>query len=399
MHRSTTTRKLIIIRPLIIPRLLNFIMFFLCSCLSGVQHATRGLRWALIPLLLLPGIICANVEQSTAKIYHFRLLAFGTYIELMVTAVSKNKANQFKKLVHTQFSTMHRQWHSTDNSLLSTLNQGLSKRHWVPLPQSIRTLLIRSKQLSMLSHHRFNPAIGRLVNLWGFNNSLKLRSMPPTKNDINKLIQLKPQMDDLEFKKNLIRSRNAAVQLDFGAIAKGYAIDRVTVMLKQQGFKNFIINAGGDLKAIGRHPSRAWRIAIRNPANKSQVIAGIVINNEEAVFTSGDYERYFIHQGIRFHHILNPLDGQPVHHTRSVTVIHTDATLADAAATALFIAGPKHWPSVAKKMGLKYVMLIDRNEVIHLSQAMKQRIQLFNHKFRIRLVHLKQIRLKLPPLK
>ncbi len=388
MYRNTTTRSLTFTKPI------TFIIFSLHSCINRFHQVTKCLWWAVIPLLLLPGIVCANVEKPPSKIYHFRLLAFGTYIELMVTAVSQKKAHQFKQLVQGQFSTMHRQWHSTHNSVVSTLNQGLATKQWIPLPQSVQALLVRSKQLSILSHHRFNPAIGRLVNLWGFNNSLKPRSKPPTKKDINKLIQLKPQMNDLEFKSNLIRSHNAAVQLDFGAIAKGYAIDRVTTLLKQQGFKHFIINAGGDLKAIGRHPSRAWRIAIRNPVNKSQVIAGIIINNEEAVFTSGDYERYFIYQGIRFHHIINPLDGQPVHHTRSVTVIHTDATLADAAATALFIAGPEHWPAVATKMGIRYVMLIDHKGVIHLSEAMKQRIQLFKHKF---LVHL--VRLKLTPLK
>ena len=365
---------------------------------SGLlKHAKLNLFYALIPVLITPGISYSTTPDTDPRdsVHHFRLLAFGTYIEFMVAGVSVNKALQAKKIVATQFLNMHRQWHSSHNSLVATLNQQLPDGQWHPLPHALRDLLKRSVQISIQSKHSFNPAIGRLVNLWGFNNSLKPRSRPPTKTEIKHWTQRKARMSDLQIKGNLIRSRNPAVQLDFGAIAKGFAIDRVTILLKKRGFKHFIINAGGDLKAIGRHPARAWRIAVRDPANKSQIIAGIKIKNEEAVFTSGDYERYFIFKGKRYHHIINPLNGQPIQHTRSVTVLHISATLADAAATALFIAGPEHWPAMAKKLGIQYVMLIDHKGVIHLSHAMKLRIQLFKHlHYRIRTIHLRNASLK-----
>ncbi len=355
----------------------------------------RCLHCMLTLVLLMPGpsyssTAVTDVNPTISKVHRFRLLAFGTYIEFMITSVTVKEARLAKKLVRTQFLTMHRQWHSSQNSLVFKLSQRLATGKWIPLPQAVRDLLIRSQQIAIKSNHLFNPAIGRLVNLWGFNNSLKPRTQPPSISEIDKLVRLKARMSDLEIKGKLIRSRNPAVQLDFGAIAKGYAIDHVATLLKLKGFHNFIINAGGDLKAIGRHPLRSWRIAVRDPANKSQIIAGIEVKDEEAVFTSGDYERYFMYQGKRFHHILNPLNGRPVRHTRSVTVLHSDATLADAAATALFVTGPKDWPSMAKRLGLRYVMLIDSKGTIHLSHAMKLRIQLFNVKrYRIHTVHLK----------
>ena len=104
------------------------------------------------------------------------------------------------------------------------------------------------------------------------------------------------------------------------------------------------------------------------------MIASISIEGEESVFTSGDYERFYIYQGERYHHILDPRTGYPAKGTQSVTVIHHNSGLADAAATALFIAGPDDWHRIAHKLGLKQVMLIDEQGTIHVSPEMKKRL-------------------------
>lgn len=346
----------------------KFIMLSLIACLSGLINPS------------------AQARPDTNKLHHFRLLAFGTYIEVMISGGSDKQARQARNLVRQKFKTMHHQWHSTHDSAVSRLNRQLPGNRWVALDPVVQDLIVRSKQISILSQHKFNPAIGKLVNIWGFNNALKPRIKPPLTSKINALTQQQARMSDVQIQDHRIHSSNPAVQLDFGAIAKGYAIDQVVRLLKKRGFKNFIINAGGDLKAIGRRPARAWRIAVRDPSQKSKVIAGIEIINEEAVFTSGDYERYFMHKGTRYHHIIDPATGYPAQQTRSVTVIHKNATLADAAATALFIAGPKNWVDTAKKMGIRYVMLVDNKGIIHLSRAMHQRIQLLGKSQRRTLV-------------
>ena len=340
----------------------KFVMLWLIICFTGSIN------------------LFAQARPDTNELHHFRLLAFGTYIEVMISGGSKKRAHQARNLVSQKFKAMHHQWHSTHDSAVSRLNRLLPSNAWVALPPVVRELLIRSKEISILSQHKFNPAIGKLVNIWGFNNALKPRSKPPLASTIDTHTRQQARMSDVQIQGGRIRSTNPAVQLDFGAIAKGYAIDQVVRLLQKQGFKNLIINAGGDLKAIGRRPGRAWRIAVRDPSKQSRVIAGIKIINEEAVFTSGDYERYFIHKGTRYHHIIDPATGYPAQHTRSVTIIHKNATLADAAATALFIAGPKNWADTAKKMGIRYVMLIDNKGIIHLSRAMQNRIQLLGKK-------------------
>ncbi|MDH5485597.1 MAG: FAD:protein FMN transferase, partial [Gammaproteobacteria bacterium] len=140
-----------------------------------------------------------------------------------------------------------------------------------------------------------------------------------------------------------------------------------------------IVNAGGDIKAIGRHGDRPWHIGIRHPRpeprQNGDVLAAININDNECIFTSGDYERFYDYQGKRYHHILDPRTGWPADQTMSVTVIHSDASLADAAATALFVAGPKDWQTIARKMHLRDVMLVDKQGQIYVTPEMAERLE------------------------
>ena len=138
-----------------------------------------------------------------------------------------------------------------------------------------------------------------------------------------------------------------------------------------------MINAGGDLRVIGQHGERPWRIGIRHP-RKDGVIAWLDAEANESIFTSGDYERYYIHDGKRYHHILDPRTGYPAAGAISVTVIHQNAGIADAAATALFVAGAEHWHEIARAMDIKYVMLIDTNLRVHMNPAMQKRIHMVN---------------------
>ena len=144
--------------------------------------------------------------------------------------------------------------------------------------------------------------------------------------------------------------------------------------LRDMGVRNAIVNAGGDLRAIGRRGNRPWRVGIRHPQG-SGVLASVEIESDESVFTSGNYERYRIHEGVRYSHIIDPRTGMPVNHIASATVIHHNGAVADAAATALTIAGPMDWPRIAKQMGIKYVMLVDEKGTVYMNPAMAKRVR------------------------
>ena len=117
-------------------------------------------------------------------------------------------------------------------------------------------------------------------------------------------------------------------------------------MFKQNGISNAIINAGGDIRLIGSHGKRPWRIGIRHPRYKGEVIETLELEGDVAVVTSGDYERFYIFEGQRYHHIINPATGWPAEKSQSATVIAPNATLADAWSTALFIMGKPDSPFI-----------------------------------------------------
>jgi thiamine biosynthesis lipoprotein len=181
-------------------------------------------------------------------------------------------------------------------------------------------------------------------------------------------------MTQLTFDQNRILSSNPAVALDLGAFAKGYALNLAIRQLKQAGFPNTIINAGGDLCVSGRHGGRPWAIGIRHPLGEG-VLASVEVSDGECVLTSGNYERFREYEGIRYAHIIDPRTGYPVEHVASATVISRDGGMADAAATALSVAGPQLWERIAAQMGATQVMLVDDQGSVHLSPDMRERIE------------------------
>jgi len=138
-----------------------------------------------------------------------------------------------------------------------------------------------------------------------------------------------------------------------------------------------IVNAGGDLGVIGNAGKRPWRAGIRHPdGNGGEILASVEIRSGEVVFTSGNYLRYRASDGIRYGHIIDPETGYPADRVASVTVLHDSGGAADAAATALAVAGPDEWPRVARRMGITHVLRVDADGSIALTPAMAERVSL-----------------------
>ena len=236
-----------------------------------------------------------------------------------------------------------------------------------------------AKTLATNSNHLFNPAAGQLFSLWGFHQDNWFQSRPPPdKTALNEWLQSAPTMENITISNGVLKSSNQHVKLGFGGFAKGYAIDKAIEALKQKGIQNALINIGGDLRAIGAHGKRPWVIGIRHP-RQDGMIASIALNNDESAFTSGDYERFFEYEGVRYPHIIDPHTGSPANQAISVTVLHQNASIADAAATALFVAG-NDWPNIAASLDISHVMLIKPNGQIELSPTMAERITLLADK-------------------
>ena len=333
-------------------------------------------------------ILSACQQQNQVKEQRDNFLVFGTTISVTLINVDDKTAEEAFRHIREDLKVMHRAWHVWEPGPLMRTNKLLEYAKDFSGAPSVLELIKLSKELSIKSQHLFNPAIGKLIGLWGF-HSHKHPETPPSDEAIQELLKQNPTLENITIKGIRVSNTNPAVKIDLGGVAKGFAIDRLLNYLKQKGIHNALINTGGDLKVIGKHGKRPWKIAIRDPrftennksttqTHKPSVVASLELNDNEAAFTSGDYERYFKNKknnDIHFHHIIDPRTGYPAVGTQSVTVLHNDAATADAAATALFIAGPTQWTEIAKSMGIKDVLLIDEKGNVHISSSMKKRIK------------------------
>lgn len=312
---------------------------------------------------------------TRAQVYEQEFLAFGTVISVTIVDTEPKRSARAFDAIQGRFDQMHHDWHTWHQSELTRINRALQAGGAVTTDNAeLLDLIVQSAELSQLSGHRFNPFFGELFKTWGFHQDQFEELGPPSPSTLKSLLDNAPSADDLTIEDQLIRSRNRSIWIDLGGIAKGYAIDLVMDQLKGSGIHNAIVNAGGDLRAMGQHPERQWQIGVRDPSS-DRILASIRVAGDEAIFTSGDYERFFEYQGQRFHHIINPETGYPTTGFRSVTVIHNNATVADAAATALMVAGPDDWAEVAQDMNVSEVLLVDYRGNITFSGTLIGRVE------------------------
>lgn len=328
-------------------------------------------------LLLLPLLVACGGAPEDEPLQSAQIFVFGTLVDISVWDAEAEQREQALATITRDFQTMHREWHPWNPGPLVELNQALARGEEGEVPASLIPLIGHASELYQLSDGLFNPAIGGLLNLWGFQSSSRPEGPPPSREAIAAWLEQAPSMMDLTLSGKRLRSDNPAVQLDFGAYAKGYAVDVAIQRLRELGIDNAIVNAGGDLRAIGSKSGTPWRIGIQHPqGERERLYAWLDVADNEAIFTSGNYERYREDQGVRYSHILDPRSGMPVVGVTSVTVIHPhDGALADAAATALVVAGVAEWERIAAQMGVDQVMLVDDEGTVHLTRQMAERLE------------------------
>ncbi len=312
------------------------------------------------------------------QIYTDRFYSFGTIVEVSLISNDANTAEQAMRLIQSELRRMHNQWHAWQESELTKLNHNLQQQIWFSTEPELYEMVALSREFYQSSDGLFDPAIGGLINAWGFHRSDFNDPPTPETKTIADLQQQQPSMSDIEFDNTRLRGTHSQLQLDLGGLAKGYGLGKISEQLQQLGVTDFILNAGGDVVASGEHGHRAWKVGIRGP-EPDEVLASINTQSYEAVFSSGNYERYYETDDGRAHHLIDPRNAQPATSLAATTVLHQDPSLADAAATALLIAGTRDWRKIAKQMGITTALVIEPDGKIHLTDAMRERVRLNDH--------------------
>jgi thiamine biosynthesis lipoprotein len=244
----------------------------------------------------------------------------------------------------------------------------------VKVTQEVFNLLHKSLQLNRQTEGGFDITFGPLSGLYRKPTKGRKARLPTAIELRRALSLIGTKLVALDYDKNTVRLKRAGMRIGLGGIAKGYTVDSVVAILRAKRLTGFIVDGGGDLYVSGRHPDRAWRVGIKDPRKPSTYFASLPVQ-DSAVVTSGDYERYFMHGGKRYHHILDPRTGRPATGLSSVTIVAPSATLADALATGAFVLGPRRGFALVKKFSKVECLMVTTSGTVLVTPGLRSRVK------------------------
>ena len=271
------------------------------------------------------------------SIYRRPLFLMGCDFSITVVAKDSVEANKYIDIAIEEMSRIEKLISSWDpNSETSAINKNAGIKP-VKVSQELYGLIQRSLNLSKLTDGAFDITFASMNKIWKFDGSM---TNLPSKGDVNASVKFVGYHQiELNPEQHTVFLKQKKSKIGFGAIGKGYAADKAKQLLMSLGVKAGIINASGDMNTWGKQPNgSSWKVAITNPLNKNKAFATLPLKNN-AVVTSGDYEKYIEFNGERYAHIINPKTGYPTKGIISVTVFAPKAELADALATSVFVMG------------------------------------------------------------
>jgi FAD:protein FMN transferase len=303
----------------------------------------KKLSILLIALLILSS--CAKKEG----LYKETRVIMGTYVTITARESGKSK-DELTKAVSDAFAEI-----TKVDELMSTYKResNLSKINWlsgvtpVQADQEVIDNVEKAIYIGDMTDGAFDVTVGPVVHAWKIGSE---QARLPSMDEINKALALVGYKNIVIDKKAgtvFIKKQGGAI--DLGGIAKGYASDKAVDSFKKSGIKGGIVAVAGDVKVFGLRPDgKPWGVGIQHPRKEGELMAELPVT-DAAVSTSGDYERYFIKDGVRYHHIMDPKTGYPARGLMSVTVLSKDSWLSDSMATGLFVLGPDKAYALARE--------------------------------------------------
>ncbi|MEN3013565.1 MAG: FAD:protein FMN transferase [Endomicrobiia bacterium] len=307
-------------------------------------------------------LFCALILFSCRKnLKEFKEIRFlmDTICEIKIFCYDSNLAKKAVDEVFKEVEKIDKKFGYSKESEIEKINSksGVS---FCEVSYEVLNLVKESITLSKLTDGAFDITVGVLSHLWGFKNfSNEKKFKIPQKHQIVEALSLvgyeKIVIDE---EKNRIFLKKRGMKIDLGGIAKGYAIKKAKEILESYGFDKFLINFGGDIY-LKNNTEIPWRVAIQHPRDRNKFLAVLNLYTTSCV-TSGDYERYFMLENKRYHHIFDPKTGYPADDIVSVTVLCEDPVLADALSTGIFVLGEKKGIQLAEKLKIGCIIVKEK---------------------------------------
>jgi len=312
-----------------------------------------------IPLLFVLIALPAAAQLTTAKKV---LKLMGTRFEIRAIHEDSIFAEQGVQAGIAEIQRIEKLISSWDPaSQTSAINRqaGIAA---VQVDPELFELIRRSIKVSQLTGGAFDISFAAIEPIWIFDR--KEQDLPPPDRIAASVQKINFQHIILDAATQSVFLKEKGMRIGFGAIGKGYAANQAMKLMQAKGITQGVVNASGDLICWGQQADgNAWEVAIEDPEEETKVIARLTIG-ERALVTSGDYEKYFLHQGQRFSHIINPKTGYPTTGIKSVSVLCPDAELADALATAIFVLGKEKGLDLINRLkNIECLIIDDHNEL------------------------------------
>jgi len=332
------------------------------SCSTVVQKATALLLCCATALSLSS---CNLLSPDKERLFKKSTVLMDTIVSITVVSTSRDRA---EKAINEAFRELKRledimNFYS-EESEVSRINRNAGIRP-VKVSMDMIDIIEKAIYVSRLTDGAFDITTGPLTRLWDFQNKTPTvtdaTKKVPEPSEIRKALRLVNYRDIvINQKDSTVFLKRKGMLIDLGGIAKGYGADRAMEILKKNGINSCLVAIAGDIKVSGRKPDGSpWVIGIRHPrAEKgSDDIFTSLPLTDAAISTSGDYERFFIKDGKRYHHIINPFTGYPSESTGGVSVITEKGYLSDSLATAVFVLGPEKGMELLKRLGYKGIFI------------------------------------------
>lgn len=330
---------------------------------SGIRERIAVRRASLCVFAFVGAVLAAPAVQAEWVTADEAVMGTAIHVELW-----QEQPGQGDKAVRAVLAEMHRvdRLMSTykDDSAVSDLNRRAAQEA-VALDDELAELIARALWFSTLTHGAFDITYASVGQLYDYRKNVK----PDSVARAQALAAVNYQNVLLDKDRRTLRFARDGVRIDLGGIAKGYAVERSVQILRRLGVRHAIVTAGGDSRLLGDRRGRPWTVGIRNPRDRTGVATRIPLQ-DEAISTSGDYERFFEEDGQRYHHILHPSTGESPADVRSVTVIGAEATATDALSTGVFVLGKDKGLALIETLDDFEAIVIDADGAMHYSSGL-----------------------------
>jgi len=345
-----------------------------CQCRLGLVGSIAGHFQSRLPrcfvlLLLFAMAGCAKNVPEPATI---RGETMGTTYSIKISpSPEKSVLDELHRKIDTRLEEINNEMSTwRDDSELSRFNK-FQKNDWFPVSKETAIVVTEALRIAKLSDGAFDPTVLPLVNLWSF-GKVETKKEIPDEHKIQEVLR------HIGYRKIRVRLEPPALQktdietsLDLSAIAKGFGVDQIDQLLQQEGYANFLVEIGGEIRTRGlKTKKQHWTIGIQSPKMPQPKVYLKVSLSNQSMATSGNYRNYFEVDGKRFSHTINPKTGKPVeHHLASVSVITDDCMTADALATTFMVLGTEKGLELAKRRNIAAYFLERDGETMKESRS------------------------------